>query len=203
MKIGNARQAAWEFIEEISNECTRIEIAGSVRREKAQVKDVEIVCIPKMRPAAQVTLFGPSSSQVNLLHERMLELRAKNRITGEGRESRNGAQAPFSEREYRIMYRLTAFDVFVVIPPANWWPIFVIRTGSKDFTHWLVTVSKRPPYNIHFVDGHMVEFVPDLPAPKPVTVENEKDLFTACGVRWMEPREREGKGVLLEEAKQG
>lgn len=193
--------AAQEFIEEIADVCTRIEIAGSVRRGKAQVKDVEIVCIPKQKDM-QYTLSGFPTSKENLLHERMIELRANNRITGKGRESRNGAKAPFSEREYRIMYRLIAFDVFVVIPPANWWPIFVIRTGSKEFTHWLVTVSQRHPYNIHFVDGQMVERAPDLPVDKPVKVENEFDLFTACGVRWMEPRSREGEGVLFEEKRE-
>lgn len=194
---------AWDFIQVISNECTQIEIAGSIRRGKSEVKDVEIICMPFWGPADQVTLEGSEVPIVNLLHAKMHQLRASGIITGKGRESKNGAKAPFSEKQYRIMYKETPIDVFVVIPPANWWPIFVIRTGSKEFTHWLVTVSQRPPYNIHFVDGHMFKRDPVLPghlaAPAPVTVENEIDLFTVCGIRWMEPREREGKGILYED----
>src|SRR5690242_17561878 len=56
--------AAWELANRVLTElapfCERIKIAGSIRREKPEVKDLEIVCIPKThRVPGPADLFGP------------------------------------------------------------------------------------------------------------------------------------------------
>ena len=54
----------------------RIEIAGSLRREKQDVGDIEIICIPKVQKVdSHVSLFGVAEKkEVNLLDKRLNEL---------------------------------------------------------------------------------------------------------------------------------
>lgn len=48
IKLERAQFLAQEFISSVRDVCERIEIAGSVRREKHDVKDAEVVVIPKV-----------------------------------------------------------------------------------------------------------------------------------------------------------
>jgi hypothetical protein len=59
--------------------CERIEIGGSIRRQKSWPNDIEIVAVPVIATFAQSTLFGgllgrATSEQLNLLDERCDEL---------------------------------------------------------------------------------------------------------------------------------
>ena len=47
MNLQQAQQIAERIKSELAPHCDRIEIAGSIRRKKPEVKDIEIVCIPK------------------------------------------------------------------------------------------------------------------------------------------------------------
>ena len=47
MTLERAKEIAEKVVSQLSPYCERIEIAGSVRREKPFPKDVEIVCIPR------------------------------------------------------------------------------------------------------------------------------------------------------------
>lgn len=47
MYLETAKQVADEFIGLISNYCKKVEIAGSVRRKRSSVNDIDVVVIPK------------------------------------------------------------------------------------------------------------------------------------------------------------
>jgi DNA polymerase (family 10) len=49
MKLENAIRIADNFVSEIKEFCERIEIAGSIRRKKPEVNDIDIVLIPRQR----------------------------------------------------------------------------------------------------------------------------------------------------------
>jgi len=49
MKLSQAETMAKNFLSEIKEFCERIEIAGSIRRKKPEVNDIDIVLIPKLR----------------------------------------------------------------------------------------------------------------------------------------------------------
>lgn len=83
MKLEHARILANEVVQLMAPYCERIEVAGSIRREAAEVKDIEVVCIPKWeeRPAMdfseQSLLFTETTTQrmvkINLLHEAVIK----------------------------------------------------------------------------------------------------------------------------------
>ena len=49
MKLEDAKNVANEFVFQIKEFCERIEVAGSIRRNKPEVNDIDIVIIPKLR----------------------------------------------------------------------------------------------------------------------------------------------------------
>jgi len=49
MKLQQAETIAKNFLSEIKEFCERIEIAGSIRRKKPEVNDIDIVLIPRQR----------------------------------------------------------------------------------------------------------------------------------------------------------
>ena len=47
MKLEDAEELAGEIVEHIHPFCERVEIAGSIRRKKSEVRDIDLVLIPK------------------------------------------------------------------------------------------------------------------------------------------------------------
>ena len=106
MRKDEAKKIADKYIELLKPYCERIEIAGSVRREKPEVKDIEIVAIPQ-------DLIG-FSREVNKLQK----------IKGE----------PTGKYTQRKLPEGINLDLFIS-NRRNWGLIFAIRTGSADFSH--------------------------------------------------------------------
>ena len=142
--------------------CHRCEIAGSVRRKRPVVNDIEIVCIPK--PYDPLPLFVDGiAAIVNAWPKVRGELPCKytRRVLPEGIE----LDLFFATRE-------------------NWGLIYAIRTGSADFSHKvLATGWVRNGY--HSVDGMLHR------DGEPVATPEEYELFRLAGVPWMEPERRE------------
>src|SRR6476620_865884 len=70
MKLADAEQVARNVVGLMRPFCDRIEIAGSVRRGVAEVKDIEIVCIPRWQEQQKGGSFLAGDVQsVNLLHQ--------------------------------------------------------------------------------------------------------------------------------------
>ena len=106
MKIDEAKKIADKYVEILKPYCLRIEIAGSIRREKPEVKDIEIVAIPG-------NLEG-FAREVNKLQK----------VKGE----------PTGKYTQRILPEGIRLDLFIA-NEKNWGLIFAIRTGSVDFSH--------------------------------------------------------------------
>ncbi|KXK56265.1 MAG: hypothetical protein UZ05_CHB002000278 [Chlorobi bacterium OLB5] len=91
--------------------CERIEIAGSIRREKEIVKDIEIVLIPKN-----------ANKLFNVLGLHLLKLKRDFQYIKNG------------DKYKQFYYMGIKVDLFVAHPD-NWGYIFAIRTGSAEYSH--------------------------------------------------------------------
>ena len=106
MKIDEAKKIAKKYLNLLKPYCWRIEIAGSIRREKSEVKDIEIVAIP-------LDLVG-FSTEVNELEK----------VKGN----------PTGKYTQRILPEGIKLDLFMA-NIRNWGLIFAIRTGSARYSH--------------------------------------------------------------------
>ncbi len=173
-----ARSVAERLVAMLSPACSRIEIAGSLRRGRAEVKDIEIVCVPLVG-AEDRDLFGEPSG-TDRLRPRVDELVRAGTLSW-----RVNASAEPGRRFYALRIEdMISLDLFAVLPPAQWGAIFAIRTGPAEYSQAAVTRCKSR--GLRCVDGHL-ERVSDGSF---VRTPEERDFFRECGVPFVPPEKR-------------
>ena len=166
MNLPQAKAIANRILNELAPHCARIQIAGSIRRRKPDVGDIEIVCIPNRKQSGffpQDTIVDP---EFCALVERWPAVKGK----------------PTGKYTQRILPDGINLDLFIAIPQ-NWGLILAIRTGSAEFSHHvLATGWARNGYKS--VNGMLIK------NNRPIFVPEERDLFKLSGVTWIKPEER-------------
>jgi DNA polymerase/3'-5' exonuclease PolX len=158
-----AKDIADKLVLLLSPHCYRIEIAGSIRREKDIVGDVEIVCIPK---PYQTGLFEDGIAEI---------VNQWQKVKGE---------LEYGKTKYtqRILPEGIKLDLFFA-EEGNWGLIFAIRTGSEDYSHKVLA-------NGWVKRGYKSEGGYLMQNGKTYEVREEKDLFDRIGVAYVEPKHR-------------
>jgi DNA polymerase/3'-5' exonuclease PolX len=168
--------------------CERIEIAGSLRRLSASVGDIELVAIPKLDQTRN--LVGEVIAERNLLLEhldRLLEEGAiAKHIDSAGRPSWGEKARKFTVKTK--LGRRFKVDLFTCTAE-TWGSSLLIRTGSRDFSHWIVTPQPRGamPAGMHHARNRLWRSGEAVPLPE------EADFFAVIGLEWIPPEER-GEG---------
>lgn len=67
MNLSHAQKIAVATCTLLQPYCDKIHIAGSIRRKKAEVKDVEIVCLPKTEAITTNDLFGSGEPKYDII----------------------------------------------------------------------------------------------------------------------------------------
>jgi DNA polymerase/3'-5' exonuclease PolX len=137
----NIHALADELVEQLRPGCERIEIAGSIRRGKADPKDIEIVCVPRLTNEMQeLDLFGNVVDTIvcDHLHGALQNLYKRGAWELDGFLPRNG------EKYKRLRHLASGIccDLFIA-NAANWGNLLAIRTGPSDFSQALVTRALR------------------------------------------------------------
>lgn len=179
----DAIQAALKLEARLKPFCERIVIAGSLRRRCATVGDIEMVAIPKMRFSGG--LFGMEGEGYSLLD---LHLNTFPEIYEPGR---------WGERMKQLRFDGYPVDLFICTPE-RWGVILTIRTGSADFSRWLVTSRLKGGgrmSNRRVEDGRVWKLGVEAGATTirrtPMETPQEEDVFKALGVPWIPLGERQ------------
>lgn len=168
MPYKDALKLAESFIADVGEYCERIEIAGSLRRKKETIGDLEIVAIPKI--VMGLDLFGGPGEPISLLEQQLSSYR----------KLKNGAL--YKQLELASIN----LDLFITTPE-KWGVIYTIRTGSADFSNWLVTARQKGgglPSNMRVQDGRLWYGGAALPTPE------ERDFFGFICLDWIAPEKR-------------
>lgn len=186
--LAEAAALATELADLLHASCERIEIAGSIRRQRPDIGDLELVAIPQH--ASQVDLFGEPCASVNLLEERVAWLLDVGemfpRLTADG-------QQRLGLKYKALTYRGMAVDLFITTTEC-WGVIFTIRTGPADFSHRLVTSQSQRmqdgrygllPNHLRVRDGRLVGT-----DGQPLDTPTEESVFAAIGLPWISPEQR-------------
>ena len=161
MDLTQARNIAENILTLLRPFCQRSEIAGSVRRSKPAVGDIEIVVMPKddLFEFSMPILFdgckfiknGPRYKQITLPGGINL-------------------------------------DLFIVLPPAQWGVIFTLRSGPESFSRKCVTKRSGGgllPSNCMVRDGQVWQ------NGEPLSMPQEEDFLSFIGVADLAPMDRE------------
>jgi len=191
MKHEAALKVAESLVGHLRPACVRIEIAGSIRREKFEVKDIEILAIPDLSPLPKPKAeFG---KPIPMKYKTALDqLIAKMAADGDIRFGKNGDRL----KSFYLGCAGIQVDLFLVLPPATWGVLKVIRTGPADFSHWCVTRKRNGgalPNNFRVQDGAVWEGplkTKSLIGERLIGFEDETDFLRFLGLDWIEPRDR-------------
>jgi DNA polymerase/3'-5' exonuclease PolX len=169
------RAMADALVAKLTPACTRIEIAGSIRREAAEAGDIELVAIPKFVP----DLFGDSSAitEVDLLLPTLPIRLLKN--------GKKYKQFTFDDARGRPVQ----VDLFLQTDPATWGVNFLLRTGSDAFARRMVTPRL---HNGYMPDGFRVLHARVWRAGAALSTPEEHDIFDLWGMPFAPPRGRMG-----------
>lgn len=163
--------------------CLRREIAGSVRRRKPHVGDIEIVAIPRLGEP-MLDLFGNESGDgPDLLDRHVRQLLEDGMFAA--RPDINGHTA-VGTRYKRLLYRDAPLDLFTATE-ANWGQILAIRTGPGLFSKQLMSSRLQGgwlPVGVRSEGGQMWRGKAALEMPE------EADVFALVGATVLEPWRR-------------
>lgn len=179
MKYEKAKSVAEQLTLDFAPYCERIEIAGSIRREKPIVGDIEIVATPILAR----DLFGALSPGPCVL-DHALNVMVRDGYLG--KVLKNGLRYKQFELPQGI-----ELDLFIVRPPAQWGVIFAIRTGPRAFSRWIVTQRRAGgalPSGFRVKDGavHLGLTGNSRVIPMP----EEMNFLKFVGLGWIAPAER-------------
>lgn len=193
-----AREIATRILKQLEPFCKRIDVAGSVRREKNEVKDIEICCVP--RTIENKDLFGniQSVSRANNFVSEVMNLG----IIGKG--------DPKIGRYCQIMLPDSIMlDLFMPIEE-DYFRQFCVRTGSSDYSHKVIATAWNKLGWVGTDDGLRLQkecykkevgknsngfpklkWICNNPNPTlPPVWQSEIDFFHWLNLQWIEPSKR-------------
>jgi len=123
MRRDQASKIAIRICEVLQPHCDRINIAGSIRRQKPEVKDIEIICQPKIEPLLTMDLFGP------VKEETIVVPAFTSSVVGLGTIVKGSPAGRYMQMELHDGINL---DLFMPTPE-DYFRQYAIRTGSADY----------------------------------------------------------------------
>lgn len=165
--------------------CERIAVAGSIRRGRPDIGDIDLVCEPKIerQPAG---LFGDQFDERDLLHD--LCCRLANEGIIERRYDKNGRPAWGSNLK-RATYRGLNVDLQMVTDRTTWGAWLLIRTGPASFNKAIVTPRFQGgllPSGFAWKDGFKLY----RPGGR-VETPTEESVFEALELPYLAPPDRD------------
>jgi DNA polymerase/3'-5' exonuclease PolX len=191
--LKQASAIAEHYREEMRPYVERIQIAGSVRRGCPQVRDIELVAIPKFEPIPHdgASLFD------NRTEEESLNLLHRWATRGEGTSIRwikpgtseivTWEPKPDGKYWRGLLREGIKLDLFLC-RRENWGLILAIRTGSAEFSQALVTHARD--IGMPSIEGYLTN------AGQRIVTPEEHDVFDQLQLNYVDPLDRTGREKL-------
>jgi DNA polymerase/3'-5' exonuclease PolX len=192
MQLKSALKIANRIVELLQPHCEIIHIAGSIRREKPTVKDVEIICIPK-KEFIQTDLFGGGTRNVSKAFTESIASITSAVVKGivQGRYMQV------------ILKGCDGLKMDLFLPePHDYYRQYAIRTGSADYAHkviataWLKKGWCGTPYGLRrqsdcFKNKADAWMLQNHSGATPPAWKSEEEFFTWLDIAWEQPRFRD------------
>jgi len=198
VKLEEAKKIALDIWEKMKDLCEpkHCKIAGSIRRERPDVKDIEVVALPKMIETCD--MFGEVTGKIRTKEWVELVYSLGTAVKG----TPNGKYTQIKLRDHDINLDLFMPDT------DDYWRILTIRTGSAEWVKqyiaggwsrqgWCGTkdgglIMKSQCKGITQPNGHVLWFpnVSEGTKMRPPIFNSEKDFFEWLKLPYVHPKDR-------------
>lgn len=178
MNLRDAQDLASRLLLSLDPYCARVAVAGSVRRQVPEVKDIEVVAIPNDRDRMRIVdEWAPGFGA--------RWIKTGTPVAVPWRPKADG-------RYWRaLLDEGLKLDLFLCAPE-NWGTILLIRTGSAEFSEAVATHGKRIGKRFHEGRLSVLNGLAWTAIPTP----EERDVFGELGLAWVPPERRlDGKAL--------
>jgi len=182
--LAEARREAIVLVAALRPACQRIEIAGSIRRRRSDIGDIEILAVPTIDWTETGDLWG-TNREIDLLQETIDDLLADGTLQPHPADPKRGP------RYAKFIHAGSGLQLDLFITTADQFGLLLlIRTGPAAYSQWLVTEARRRGY--HVAGGHLhrgglgcgAYVCEAIPTP------DEADVYAALGLPFVEPGDR-------------
>ncbi len=194
MQLQKALKIANVLIKKLRPHCEIINLAGSCRREKPEVHDIEICVLPKFDSIPD--LFGTQTAKT--YSEGFIKT-----VQDLGKIIKGSAY----DGRYCQIELQEGINLDLFIPQSkDYYRQFVIRTGSADYSHKIIARAWRELgwvgtedglrrvedcYSIELKDGKILHRAKTKNPILPPVWQSEREFFDWLKIAWKEPKERE------------
>jgi DNA polymerase (family 10) len=141
--------------------CEKIEVAGSIRRQKPKVHDIDFVVVAK------------SDSDWKAINEVLRRLKAKPNCSG---NQLIKAYLPCQNGLFQVDFYRAKTETFGIH--------LLVRTGSAEHNCWLAGYAISKGMRLKYSEGLIQE-------GKPIAGTDEESVFEALGLPYPKPNQRE------------
>lgn len=170
MELERAKAIAEELKWRLEPACERVEIAGSIRRQKPHPNDIELLCIPKFvgsvdqldREIGALMIQGILGFRLNKLGSRV-----------------------YGPKNKLLVHLPSGIGVDIFSTTEECWPVaLAIRTGPKESNVAIATAAQRKGWRLRAYGSGF-----DTPNG-PIHCQSEREVFELVGLPYQEPWER-------------
>lgn len=195
MRYNQAKDLAISLGERLKPFTSRINIAGSVRRQKFEVKDIELICLPRYMELVSADLFGAQITEKVISENFVATVKALGKVI-KGKPDGRYMQIELRER--------INLDLFMP-EPDDYYRQYAIRTGSADYAARTIAAAWKKKgwcgsdQGLRLIadciehkqtDGKSKWECVTPSAEKPPIWESEQHFFDWLGIDWIMPKLR-------------
>ncbi|MVM34256.1 hypothetical protein GO755_29770 [Spirosoma sp. HMF4905] len=193
MDLEKAQRLARGLVLQLEDYCDKIFVAGSIRRQKSEVKDIEIVCQPKLFPVGTGLFDNADQFEVIPAFRREVE-------GGEGIGIGKVLKGKASGR-YMMIELPSGLKLDLFMPSEHdFYRQFAIRTGSADYSQKVIATGWKKKGWCGTDQG--LRRISDCEETKsgwkiinpkaelPPHWKSEQEFFSWLGVKWIDPKDR-------------
>lgn len=171
MELEKAKAIAETLKSLLEPACEKITIAGSIRRQKPEVGDIELLCIPKY------------VAGLDQLDREIGALTFQQDILGYRRNKRGSII--YGPKNKLLLHKESGIGVDIFSTDEKCWPVaLVVRTGGKETNIRIATEALKMGYKFHAYGSGF-----STPHGE-IVCRSEREVFEAVGLPYREPWER-------------
>lgn len=171
MELEKARAIAERLKDLLEPACEKVAIAGSIRRQKPEVKDIELLAVPK---------YFAGGDMLDAKIQTLIQLEVLGYHLNKLGRRIYGPQNKF------MVHLPSGMAVDIFSTNEERWPVaLVVRTGGKSSNIQIATAALRKGWRWHAYGSGFT-----TPSGE-VACRSERDVFEFVGLPYLEPWERQ------------